>query len=128
MDTNICIYIIKKRPEKIFRKFRRLSIGDVAISSITYSELMLGVRKSSRPEQNEVALRQFTSPLQILPYTEEAALVYGEIRAQLERKGTPIGPLDTLIAAHANSLDLTLVTNNVKEFSRVPGLRVQNWT
>jgi tRNA(fMet)-specific endonuclease VapC len=127
LDTNICIYIIKQKPEKVFRKFRKLSIGQIAISSITYSELYFGVQKSQKKSQNEAALQQFASPLEILPYPEEAASVYGEIRAHLERKGTPIGPLDTLIAAHARFLDLTLVTNNVPEFSRVPKLKIENW-
>ncbi|MCC5839709.1 MAG: type II toxin-antitoxin system VapC family toxin [Opitutales bacterium] len=127
LDTNFCIYVIKERPEKVFRKFRRLEVGQVAISSITYAELCFGVRKSRRPAQNESALQQFTSPLEIVPFSPEAALAYGEIRAELERLGKPIGPLDTLIAAHAKSLGFTLVTNNVAEFSRVPGLRIQNW-
>lgn len=127
LDTNICIYIIKQKPEKVFKRFRRLSVGQIAISSITYSELYFGVRKSRKPDQNEAALQQFTSPLEILPYPEEASNLYGKIRAHLESKGTPIGPLDTLIAAHAQCLDLTLVTNNVPEFSRVPKLRVENW-
>lgn len=128
LDTNICIYIIKQKPEKVFKKFRRLSVGQVALSSVTYSELSFGVQKSQRKAQNEAALQQFVAPLEILPYPEDASLVYGEIRAELERKGAPIGPLDTLIAAHARFLDLTLVTNNVAEFSRVPKLKVENWT
>lgn len=128
LDTNLCIYIIKQKPEKVFKKFRRLSVGQVALSSITYSELSFGVQKSQRKAQNVAALQQFVAPLQILPYPEDASLAYGEIRAELERKGAPIGPLDTLIAAHARSLDLTLVTNNVAEFSKVPKLRIENWT
>lgn len=127
LDTNTCIYIIKQKPEKVFRKFRRLQVGQVAISAITYSELCFGVQKSQRVSQNETALQQFTAPLEILPYPEAASNVYGEIRAELERKGTPIGPLDTLIAAHARHLDFILVTNNVPEFSRVPKLKLENW-
>ncbi len=128
LDTNICIYIIKQKPEAVFQRFRRLSVGQVALSTITYSELWFGVQKSKKTAQNEIALQQFTAPLKILPYPEDASKVYGEIRAALERRGTPIGPLDTLIAAHARCLDLTLVTNNAAEFSRVPKLRVENWT
>lgn len=127
LDTNICIYIIKQKPEKVFERFKRLSVGQIAISSITFSELYFGVQKSQKQSQNEAALQQFTLPLEILPYPEEASKVYGEIRSLLERKGTPIGPLDTLIAAHARYLGLTLVTNNLPEFSRVPKLRVENW-
>ena len=127
LDTNICIYIIKQKPTKVFRRFKKLSIGQVAISSITYSELCFGVRKSRNSAQNQAALQQFTAPLEILAYPEEASKDYGEIRADLERKGTPIGPLDTLIAAHARHLGLTLVTNDVSEFSRVPQLRIENW-
>jgi tRNA(fMet)-specific endonuclease VapC len=127
LDTNICIYLIKQKPEKVFERFRKLTVGEIAISSITYSELYFGVRKSQKKAQNEAALQQFTSPLDILPYPEEASKVYGEIRAHLESKGAPIGPLDPLIAAHARYLDLTLVTNNVPEFSRVPKLRIENW-
>lgn len=127
LDTNICIYVIKQKPEKIFKRLKKLSLGQVAISSITYSELYFGVQKSQKRSQNEAALQQFTSPLEILSYPPEASVIYGAIRAYLERNGTPIGPLDTFIAAHAQYLDLTLVTNNVAEFSRVPDLRVGNW-
>lgn len=127
LDTNICIYIIKESPEKAFRRFRKLSAGQVALSSISYSELYFGVHKSKKLAQNELALLRFTSPLEILPYPGEAAKVYGEIHLELTRMGKPIGPLDTLIASHARYLGYTLVTNNVKEFSRVPNLRVENW-
>jgi tRNA(fMet)-specific endonuclease VapC len=127
LDTNICIYIIKRRPECVFAKFRALRIGQVAISSITYSELCFGVHKSSQPDKNGQALMQFVGPLQVLPYPDEAAMEYGRIRTCLENAGTPIGPLDTLIAAHAVHLGYTLVTNNVSEFSRVRRLPVENW-
>jgi tRNA(fMet)-specific endonuclease VapC len=127
LDTNICIYIIKKRPEKVFEKFRSLSIGQVGISSITHSELCFGVRKSRYPEKNETALNLFTAPLEVIAYPEEAGMVYGTIRAQLEAAGKPMGPLDTLIAAHALYMGYTLVTNNLSEFSRVKGLKVENW-
>jgi tRNA(fMet)-specific endonuclease VapC len=127
LDTNICIYIIKQQPEKVFRRFRRIAVGQVGISSITWSELYCGVKKSRKVEQNEAALRQFVAPLEILPYPEEAAAVYGEIRAHLETTGQAIGPLDTFIAAHARCLDLILVSNNLGEFRRVPHLKTANW-
>jgi tRNA(fMet)-specific endonuclease VapC len=127
LDTNICIYIIQQKPEKVFRKFRKIAVGQIGMSSITHSELYYGVCKSRNVAQNEAALRQFVVPLEILPYPEEAAADYGEIRAGLERAGKSIGPLDTLIAAHARHLGLTLVTNNLREFSRVPNLKVENW-
>lgn len=127
LDTNICIYIIKRRSESVFAKFRSLQFGQVGISSITLSELCFGVQKSTQPEQNEHALMQFVAPLNILPYPNEAAFEYGRIRAHLENAGTPIGSLDTLIAAHAVYLGITMVTNNISEFSRVPALKVENW-
>jgi tRNA(fMet)-specific endonuclease VapC len=127
LDTNICIYIIKQKPASVFDRFRKLSIGQVAISSITYSELCFGVKKSKLCEKNAQALEQFVSPLEVLPYSEETCMVYGKVRAELELSGRPIGPLDTLIAAHAKFLRYTLVTNNVSEFSRVSGLKVENW-
>ncbi|MEI8201463.1 MAG: type II toxin-antitoxin system VapC family toxin [Bacteroidota bacterium] len=128
LDTNICIYIIKKRPVQVFDKFRSLSIGDIGISSITLAELQFGIMKSSNPIKNQEALDEFLTPLEILSFDYNATIEYGIIRAELEKKGTPIGPLDTLIAAHAKSLDLTLITNNEKEFERIVGLRIENWT
>lgn len=127
LDTNICIYIIKQQPEKVFRKFRRIAVGQVGISSITYSELSFGVRKSRHAARNEAALQQFVAPLEILDYPADAAGEYGEIRAHLQAKGLSIGPLDTLIAAHARHLGLILVSNNLNEFSRVPLLKTENW-
>ena len=127
LDTNICIYIIKRRPSHVFSKFRTFCVGQVAISSITFSELCFGVHKSNFPEKNKLALMQFVGPLEILPFPNEAAMEYGRIRTCLESAGTPIGPLDTLIAAHASYLGNPLVTNNVAEFSRVPGLQVETW-
>jgi len=127
LDTNICIYIIKQKPEKVFKRLRKLTVGQVGISSITYSELYYGVAKSKAVSQNEAALQQFVGPLDVIPYPEEAASIYGEIRAGLERQGKSIGPLDTLIAAQARHQGLTLVSNNMKEFSRVPNLKVENW-
>ncbi len=122
LDTNICIYIIKQKPADVINHFRRLPISSLSISSITLSELEYGVMKSSKIDQNQFALSQFVSPLEILPYGDDAAQYYGDLRAFLEKRGTPIGSLDMLIAAHALSVNCTLVTNNQKEFSRVPNL------
>lgn len=127
LDTNICIYIIKKHPIKVLNRLRKQSIGEVAVSSITVAELEYGADKSSRPEQNRNALLAFLSPLEILAFDEMAVLHYGEIRAYLEKTGKIIGAMDVLIAAYARSISLTLVTNNTKEFSRVPNLRLENW-
>jgi len=128
LDTNICIYIIKRKPEKVFSRFRASPVGSIGISVITYSELCHGVKKSRHAKQNASALEAFVSPLEILPYTADIANTYGEIRTDLEGRGQTIGPLDMLIAAHARSLELVLVTNNEKEFQRVQALRVENWT
>ena len=127
LDTNICIYIIKKRPPEVLERLVSLDHEEVGVSSITVAELEYGVAKSSRPRQNREALLNFLAPLQILAFDDQAAQHYGKIRAYLERKGQTIGAMDLLIAAHSRSLSLTLVTNNEKEFSRVPGLTVENW-
>ncbi|MFQ5638898.1 MAG: type II toxin-antitoxin system VapC family toxin [bacterium] len=127
LDTNICIYIIKKKPENVLNRFQKTSVADIGISSITMSELAYGVEKSLKKEQNKIALLLFISPLEITPYADPAAQHYGEIRSALEKIGQPIGALDMLIAAHARSLNVTLVTNNTKEFERVPDLKVENW-
>ena len=128
LDTNICIYIIKKNPIVVFDKFRSLSVGSIGISSITLAELQFGIMKSSNPAKNQEALDKFLTPLEILDFDYNATIDYGNIRAYLEKNGTPIGPLDTLIAAHAKSLDLILITNNVREFERIPNLKIENWT
>ncbi|MEE9431981.1 MAG: type II toxin-antitoxin system VapC family toxin [Melioribacteraceae bacterium] len=127
LDTNICIYIIKNKPIKVLNKFKKIDPKDVCISSITSSELWFGVYKSLSFEKNAIALEQFLSPLTILEYDNSAAKVYGKVRSQLEKKGKVIGGMDLLIAAHALSLELTLITNNTKEFKRVEGLNVSNW-
>ena len=127
LDTNTCIYIIKQKPSEVIERFKRTKITQIGISSITLSELLYGVSKSSKPEQNQMALTQFVAPLEILAYGDEAALYYGDLRAYLEKQGTPIGSLDMLIAAHALSIDGTLVTNNEKEFIRTPNLKIDNW-
>ena len=127
LDTNTCIYIIKRKPSEVIERFKRTKISHIGISSITLSELFYGVSKSSKPEQNQVALAQFLAPLEILPYGDEAAQYYGDLRAHLEKDGIPIGSLDMLIAAHALSIDCTLITNNEKEFVRIPNLKIDNW-
>jgi len=127
LDTNICIYIIRKKLDGILRRLQRYRVSDIGVSAITLSELEYGVAKSTKPQQNKLALAEFLAPIEILPYDDMAAQQYGELRADLERKGTPIGSLDILIAAHALSLKCVLVTNNEIEFRRVPGLKVENW-
>jgi tRNA(fMet)-specific endonuclease VapC len=126
LDTNICIYIINRRPPKVFDHFAGLTFGQVAISSITGAELQFGVAKSGS-SRNLQALEKFLAPLDIHPFDAAAMRRYGPLRADLERLGQPIGALDTLIAAHALALGATLVTNNVREFERVPELAVENW-
>ena len=125
LDTNICIYIINARPPGVFAHFERYRLGDVGISSVVASELAYGVAKS-RSVRNRQALEMFLAPLEVLPFDEGAVWVYGDLRAELERDGRSIGALDTMIAAHALSLDATLVTNNFREFSRVPRLNLEN--
>ena len=127
LDTNICIYIIKQKPKEVIDKFKKMKENDICISSITYSELLYGAEKSSNVKKNLLALTMFLSNIEILPYDENASSEYGLIRAELEKNGKPIGPLDMLIAAHAKSLNIKLVTNNVKEFERVKGLKIENW-
>jgi tRNA(fMet)-specific endonuclease VapC len=128
LDTDICIYIIKKHPAKVVQRFRALKPFEVGISAITLAELEFGAAKSSRPERNREALSGFLAPLEIAPFDDAAALHYGEVRAALEKEGSPIGSMDLMIASHARSLSVTLVTNNEREFRRVPGLKVENWT
>ncbi|NCF66641.1 MAG: PIN domain-containing protein [Chloroflexi bacterium] len=127
LDTNICIYLIKKKPLSVVARFNENSVGDIGVSSITVAELSYGVQKSQRQIQNQEALLQFLAPLVIAEFDTNAAFSYGQIRAELKRLGTPIGSLDTLIAGHAASMNVTLVTNNIREFSRVHGLIVENW-
>ena len=127
LDTNICIYAIKHKPEKVFRKLRQTDPSEVCVSSVTYAELIHGVEKSAAVEKNRLALTLLLSNIKILDFDVNAANAYGKIRADLERKGTPIGPLDMMIAGHALSMGYTLVTNNLKEFSRVENLTTENW-
>jgi tRNA(fMet)-specific endonuclease VapC len=127
LDTNICIFIIKQQPVAVLKRFLEYQIGDIGISSITLSELRYGVAKSTHQEKNTKALDEFITPLEVVSFDEEAAHVYGDIRAALEKAGTPIGAMDILIAAHAISLGITLVTNNTREFVRIPTLNSIDW-
>lgn len=127
LDTNICIYVMKKKPENVLRRFREELDEGICISSITLAELEYGMKHSSDPVKNEQALLRFLAPLSVLPFGAAAASEYGEVRAYLQSRGTPIGPLDMLIAAHARAEGMTLVTNNMREFERVPELDLENW-
>ena len=128
LDTNICIYIIKKKPEKVIKHFYENKPGEIAISSITVAELYYGIEKSSKPNINTIALQEFLQPLIILDYLQRDAEVYGKIRFGLEKKGLPIGAMDLLIASQALSRELTLITNNEREFKRIKGIKIENWT
>jgi len=127
LDTNICIYIIKKKPQQVLKQFAKLKPGTLAISNITVAELYYGVAKSSFPNENTIALEEFLQPLHILDFTKEDAMKYGIIRAKLESIGKIIGAMDLLPAAQAINNNLILVTNNEKEFLRVENLRIENW-
>lgn len=126
LDTNICIYVIKRRPMEVLDTFNKFA-GTLCISSVTFAELCHGVEKSTLPEHNRRQVEDFVSRLEILPYGDKAAAHYGDIRATLERQGKTIGVNDLHIAAHARSEGLVLITNNLKEFERVAGLRTENW-
>ena len=126
LDTNMCIYA-QKNNESILTKIKDNYEDGLAISSITLAELEYGVQNSSNPEKNTVALLKFLTIVDVLPFDSGAAEQYGSISADLKRKGTPIGPMDTLIAAHAKSEELTIVTHNVREFERVIGLKIEDW-
>lgn len=127
LDTNICIHIIRNNPTKVREKIRQLDPADLAVSIITVCELEYGASKSARPDRNRQALTKFLAPFEICPFGDHAASHYGDIRAHLESIGKPIGAMDLLIAAHARSLSTILVTNNSREFARVPGLRIEDW-
>ena len=127
LDTNVCIDAIRNRSRLLVERIRSRSVDDIAISVITLSELQHGIAKSSNPEKNRVAMLEFLVPFAVLPFDDMAARAYGQIRATLEAQGNPIGPMDMLIAAHALSRHVVLVTNNVDEFRRVRGLSVENW-
>jgi len=127
LDTNICIYIIKRQPAAVLKHFLEYQVGDIGISTITLSELRYGVAKSTHRDKNARALAEFIVPLEVISFDEGAAVAYGDIRATLEKAGTPIGSMDMLIAAHAVSLGIPLVTNNAREFMRIPSLNTINW-
>lgn len=126
LDTNICIYAIKNRPANVLAALRAHESAGIGISSISAAELYFGVRKSGSAK-NMTALQHFLEPLEIADFDIAAAQTYGDLRHTLEASGTPIGPLDTQIAAHALSLGVGLVSNNTREFARVPGLKLENW-
>lgn len=126
LDTNICIHVIKRRPEKLRQRFNRFA-EQLSISTVVVAELTYGAEKSARPAENLSAVEQFCANLEVLPFSERAAHHYGRVRATLEQSGQPIGAYDLLIAAHARSEGLTLVTNNEREFEKVDGLLVENW-
>ena len=128
LDTNICIYVIKHKPDIVIQRFLQYDPEEICVSAVTYAELMHGVEKSMAVEKNRIALSLFLSPITILGFSVSAAEEYGKIRAELERNGTPIGPMDLLIAGHARSERLILVTNNTREFLRVKGLMVEDWS
>lgn len=127
LDTNICIYCINKRPRGTLDNFLAHNIDDICVSSITYAELFYGAEKSDYQLESKLAILRFFRDIEICDFDTGAAIKYGEIKSDLERKGTPIGPNDTFIAAHAASLGCVLITNNEREFNRVDGLMVENW-
>lgn len=127
LDTNICIHIIRKKPEVLLARIRHLHVSDLGISVITLSELEVGVEKSTAAERNRIALIEFISPLTVYSFDAAGAREYGRLRAVMEKEGKTIGSFDMLIAAHALALHFTLVTNNLKEFKKVPGLCVETW-
>ncbi len=126
LDTNICIYIINAKPPSVLERFKNYRLGEIGVCSVVAAELAYGVAKSGSV-RNRQALEMFLAPLTLLPFDEPAAWAYGDLRAELERRGTPIGSLDMMIAAHALSQQATLVTNNSREFAQVPGLHLENW-
>ena len=127
LDTDICIYIIKRKPVSALKRLESLQPGQLAMSAITFAELMYGAKKSQQIEANVARLNELAELLEIRPFDHKAAVFYGDIRSLLEKKGKIIGSNDLLIAAHALSLDWILVTNNEKEFKRVSGLKLENW-
>jgi len=128
IDTNTCIYIINRKPPSAVAHIRSKQSEDIAVSTVTIAELEYGVHRSRKIDQNRIALLEFLVPLIILDFDQVAAAVYGSIRSSLEARGTPIGPMDLLIAAQAVSQGLILVTNTEREFSRIEGLEIENWT
>ncbi|MEA3412313.1 MAG: type II toxin-antitoxin system VapC family toxin [Pseudomonadota bacterium] len=127
LDTNICIYIIKHRPPEVIERFRNLHVSEVAVSSVTVLELAFGVNKSRYQEKSVSALSRFLQPLVVVDFNREDGETAGALRADLERRGRPIGPYDLQIAAQALRREITLVTNNLREFERIEGLNLENW-
>ncbi len=127
LDTNICIYIINRKPAAALKKVQARQPGQIAISTITVAELEYGVARSRYPDRNRIALLEFLFPFTILDFDQKASMEYGRIRTLLESRGRPVGPMDLLLAAQARSHNLILVTNNEKEFARIDGLRIENW-
>lgn len=128
LDTNICIYAIKHKPEQVFLHLQEHDPADICISAVTYAELVHVVEKSKAVEKNRIALTLLLANIEIMDFDSLAAESYGKIRADLEKADTPIGPLDMMIAGHAKSRGYIVVTNNTKEFARVNGLKIENWT
>lgn len=128
LDTDTCIWLIRQRPPQVLARLRAVAAEGVAISAMTLAELEFGAARSSAPERARAALERFALPFEVLPFGASATRAYGCLRAYLQRRGELIGPMDMLIAAHAASLGLTLVTSNLREFSRLPGLRTEDWT
>lgn len=128
LDTNICIFAIKKRPEGILGKIQKNLDHGIFVSSLTIAELEIGVENSQRPEENRLALVEFLSIFDYLNFDDEDAIAYGKLKVHLRLSGTIIGPIDLLLASQALSKGLIMVTNNIKEFSRVPVLKVKDWT
>ncbi len=128
LDTNICIYLIKKKFTSLQSKVMEKDPFDLTVSAVTVAELEYGIARSLYPQKNRVVLMEFLAPFQIIPFNEKDCENFGFIRAYLNKKGTPIGPYDLQIASQCISRDFCLVTNNVKEFDRVPGLKIENWT
>ena len=127
LDTNICIYLIKRQPREVIDKFKGIALGEISVSTVTVAEMMYGVGKSQYKEKNQTALQAFFAPLEIVDFDFTAAQQFGVIRAYLEETGRSIGAYDLMIAAHALSLGLVLVTNNEQEFQRITDLMVENW-
>lgn len=127
LDTNICIYIAKRKPSGVLARLQQLRLGDIGMSVVTYLELVCGAWRSEQVETNLARLEQLRHLIPVQSLGADVGRYYGRLRAELERKGVPIGAYDLMIAAHALSLGLTLVTNNVREFARVDGLRLDNW-
>lgn len=127
LDTNICIYIQRQKPEEVLARFQKIKPGDAAVSVITWGELLYGAEKSRQRKNALLLLEEFRTFVPVLPMPENAGNTYGAIRSALEAKGRLIGNNDLWIAAHAKAAALTIVTNNEREFKRVPGLKVQNW-